>query len=500
MANPLSSLINIDALGSDISTASKTNVVPDSLIKNLQTALARPHRFLTNADPSARTFVRHMLPAAPLVMIRPGRVKFSEDTTTFLQEVLNKFGRQLDNKDAVDDLLKRPTEDADGRSVPGGLFNSLYGVDKTDLAAMQQAINDKQKGTVGDFVAKNNKSIRYFEFNSNNEVMKEYRAVFHTLVSRLYSRMMNKVTPWADLRGKYDPPEMSNGGFWTLWADNATSVSESASSEVGATKLAGLVKGVSEVSREAQFFLGSQNFGAWKSEDEKKGMIDSAIGSVAEFISGPDQTAGLRASLGDAILGMNPMFPEVWKDSSFSRSYTLNFKFHSPYGHPQAVYQNVLLPFTMLLSMVMPVMTNPGTYSEPFVFQLDCPGYFACDLGICTDFSFTKGGSENLWTVDGLPRQIDVNMSVKDLYPVLVASKNAEAMYFNVGMGTFLDNLAGISIFKSSSGEADFLTRLRANVNSGLGQIRGTPDRWVASGQQFLEQTGVAGLFRAISG
>ena len=92
--------------------------------------------------------------------------------------------------------------------------------------------------TYGDFVAKNNKSIRYFEFNSNNEVMKEYRAVFHTLVSRLYSRMMNKVTPWADLRGKSDPPEMSNGGFWTLWADNATSVSESASSEVGATKLA----------------------------------------------------------------------------------------------------------------------------------------------------------------------------------------------------------------------------------------------------------------------
>ena len=55
MANPLSSLTNIDALGSDIETANKTNVVPDSLIKNLQTALARPHRFLTNADPSART-------------------------------------------------------------------------------------------------------------------------------------------------------------------------------------------------------------------------------------------------------------------------------------------------------------------------------------------------------------------------------------------------------------------------------------------------------------
>ena len=492
-------LAEVDALGADVATAVATNSVPETLADNLRTVISRPHHFLQNADPASRTYTRHMLSASMMVMIRPGRVRFSEDTTKFLEEALVNFGRELNGKEALDDLLRGSASDADGRTAPGGLFNSLYGVDRTDLAAMQQAIEEKQKGTVGNFVERNNKSIRYFEFSSSNEIMKEYRSVFHTLASRMYSRLINSVTPWADIRGKYDPPEMANGGFWTFWADNATSVSESASAEVGATKLAGLVKGVSEISREAQFFIGTQNFGKWKSADERDGMVDNAISSVAEFIGGTN-TSGLRASLGDAILGMNPMFPEVWKDSSFSRSYTLNFKFHSPYGHPQAVYQNVLLPFIMLLSMVMPVMSNPGTYTEPFVFQLDCPGYCACDLGICTDFSFTKGGPDNLWTVDGLPRQIDVNMSVKDLYPVLVASKNAEAMYFNVGMGTFLDNLAGISLFKSDMGKADFLTRLRANVNSNLGQIRGTPERWVATGQRFVEQTGIGGLFRAISG
>jgi hypothetical protein len=228
-------------------------------------------------------------------------------------------------------------------------------------------------------------------------------------------------------------------------------------------------------------------------------MIDGAVSSVAEFIGGSDQT-GLRASLGDAILGMNPMFPEVWKDSSFSRSYNISFKFHSPYGSPSAVYQNVLLPFSMLLSLVMPVMTNPGVYSEPFIFQLDCPGYFACDLGICTDFSFVKGGSENLWTVDGLPRQIDVTMAIRDLYPVLSASKNSESLYFNIGLSTFLDNLAGVSIFRSDDGKGDLVTRTRQRLNSALGQARGITGIGVAATQKFLENyTPLPALFRLSS-
>ena len=39
------------------------------------------------------------------------------------------------------------------------------------------------------------------------------------------------------------------------------------------------------------------------------------------------------------------------------------------------------------------------------------------DLGLISDISWTKGGSQNLWTKDGLPRAIDVSLSISDLYP-----------------------------------------------------------------------------------
>ena len=472
-------------LSQDIIKSVADNATPESLQGGMKAVFGRPHRFLESTDPGMRTFTRHMLPAAPLVMIRPGRVKFSEDTTDWLEKQLASFGRSTDEAKA---MLQR----ASSRDQTGGLFGSEYGVDDTQKAAIQQAIREKERGSVSSLMSpdrgSNLKSARYFEFDTSQDVIRQYQSVMYTLASRLFSRMENRaITLGSILGGKWGPAQMVDGGFYTYWADNATSVSESASNEVGATKLAGLVKGVSDVSREVQFFL-SKNLSAEEIAKEKGGVVEGAVRGVADFLGGDAKDGSLQASLGDAILGMNPMFPEVWKDSSFSRSYTLNFKFHSPYGNDASVYQNVLLPFIMLMSLVMPVAASPGTYTEPFVFQLDCPGYFACDLGICTDFSFTKGGSENLWTANGLPRQIDVNMSVKDLYPVLVASRNSEALYFNPGMGVFLDNLAGVPLFKTKDGRGDLIARMKASAYRSYNMVVGTPGRWGAGIQQLEEQ------------
>jgi hypothetical protein len=472
------------------------NLTPEGLFDNLNNVIGRPYSFLDNTDPKGRTFARHMVPASPLVMIRPGRIKFSESPNQFIKDALTKFGVAVGSDADVDKVLKGGKDSA-GKPGGGTLFGGEYGVTAADKAAIEAAIAEKTRGTVGSFdISKHDGSIRYFDFSSTPTIQREYQSVLSTLSGRIYSRMKGETIAWADIGGKWDPGKLSNGGFYTFWADNASSVSESASSNVGATKLAGLVKGVSEISREAQFFLGS-NLAGGATEGQRAGAVDGAIKGIADYIGAGD-SGGLRASLGDAILGMNPMFPEVWKDSSFSRSYNLSFKFFSPYGAPAAIYQNVLQPFMMLMSLVFPVEANPGVYTEPFIFQVDCPGYFACDLGICTDFSFVKGGADNLWTVDGLPRQIDVTMSVRDLYPVLVASKNNQSMYFNVGMGTFLDNLAGISLFKGNAGEGDLIQRTRANINSTLGQARAIPGQLVSAGQVFLENsTPIPGIFRS---
>jgi hypothetical protein len=443
----------------------------------LAVMIGRPHTYLGNADPGSRTYTRHLLGSAPLVSIRPGRVKFI-NTDGMTARIAQRLG--IGQKEVQSFI--RPSGVLGGNT---GAFNMQngYGVSKADQDAISDAIYEKQKGTVTDTTYLGTGSVRYFDFDPKYS---DYMNVVSTMTGRLYSRMSQGVVSWLPTKAaQVTPVGATNGGFFTYWAENASSVSESFSAEVGQTAIGGIVKSITGMSKEAQFFLGED-----LSEAKHGGVINGAMNQISSIIGG--QGGSLRASLGDALLGLNPMFPEVWKDSSFSRSYNISFKFYSPYGDPMAIYQNVYLPFTMLLSLVMPVMRSPSSYSEPFVFQMYAPGYFACDLGICTDFSFTKGGGEGLFTAQGLPRQIDVTMQVKDLYPVLAASHNNQSMLLNTDLGTFLDNLAGVSLQRSGK-YIDLASRIKASLASSAIDL----STWKNQASQYMsvmlnERTGIA--------
>jgi hypothetical protein len=459
---------------------------PAQFYRNFQNVVGQPHSFIESADPGQRTFVRHMLMTPPLVMIRPGRVKYT-NTADLISVIQKNLG--LSDPSEVEAFFKV------GGASAGTVFDMDAGYgDGTDLTALRKAIAQKTLGTVMDFGKGGQPPVRYFEFEPK---INEYASIVATMTARVYARMTEKgdgSLPWLNFDGA-KPAASTYGGFTTYWADNSSSVSESASSSIGDTAVASMIKGIADKSRELQFLIGSD----WSNEGDAASRDRNLAGGLAEMIGGRDsavQASGVRAALGDAVLGINPLFPQVWKDSSFGRTYDLSFKFHSPYGAPGAIYQNVLLPFVQLLCLVLPVMRNPGTYSEPFVFQLDAPGHFSCDLGICESLSFVKGGSDHLWTKDGLPRQIDVTMSVKDLYPTLASSHNNKSLYLNVGMGTFLDNLAAINLFDSSQG-LNPLTILQTNLQSAITMGRTKPDRLKADLTNMIFQAGsVANLFR----
>jgi hypothetical protein len=465
----------------------------------MKNAIGRPHGYLPSADPNNRAFFKHMWPTAPLVLIRPGSVVFTKGDT-----IAGILATALQ----TDQAAIQATFNV-GQDQKGSIFDltNLYGVSPSDASAINLAIQQKTGGTVLGLNGDKTSTvlpIRYFEFQPE---LNRYNSVLATLAARLWSRMMvgapGTSTPlgssinWVEQifgSGNMSSPSTmstSYGGFWSFWADNASSVSETASNEVGESKVAAVVKAAAAMAHEVHFAIGDSLFSS------VAGTISGAVDTIGGLFgaNATPTSSGLTASLGDAILGVNPMFPEIWKESAFSRSYDLSFKFHSPYGDPGAIFQNVLMPFTQLLALVLPILHSTATYSQPFVFQLDCPGHFSCDLGICTSFSFTRGGSDRLWTASGLPREIDVTMQVKDLYPVLASSHNNKSLYCNIGMGTFLDNLASINLAASGQ-NIDFMSQLRAKALSALYGIDQIPNT-VAAGltNWFQENFGVSNLF-----
>ena len=54
-------------------------------------------------------------------------------------------------------------------------------------------------------------------------------------------------------------------------------------------------------------------------------------------------------------------------------------------------------------------------------------------------------GDDSTWTIGGFPNEVEVSMSVQDLYPTMTASSSVGNMKYNIGLCSFLECMAGLS-------------------------------------------------------
>ena len=193
--------------------------------------------------------------------------------------------------------------------------------------------------------------------------------------------------------------------------------------------------------------------------------MKGAIGMAAKLAAGAAGAAldvariGATEDLGQWIQsfsvanGMKVVYPELWSDSTYSKSFSVSLSFTSPYGDPLSIFKYVYVPFFALLCFALPRQAAENGMVSPFFVRADIPGMATSDLAIISDMSWTKGGSNNLWTKDGLPRSIDVQLTIQDLYPYLAMSKRMSFLSANPSYTVFLDNMAGLCSVYESQGE-----------------------------------------------
>ena len=153
--------------------------------------------------------------------------------------------------------------------------------------------------------------------------------------------------------------------------------------------------------------------------------------------------------------GMKVVYPELWSDSSYSKSFSVSFSFTSPYGDPASIFKYVYVPFCALLCFALPRQAAENGMVSPFFVRADIPGVTTSDLAFISDISWTKGGSNNLWTKDGLPRSIDVQITINDLYPYLAMTKRLSFLSANPSYTVFLDNMSGLCSVYDTSANTD---------------------------------------------
>ena len=209
-----------------------------------------------------------------------------------------------------------------------------------------------------------------------------------------------------------------------FYMDSIDTIHESFSNGTKGSMIAGIVNGTSDTAQELSFLFGSGNDSLAGSLKESitgvaNSIGESVLGNLATNVGGA-LVGSLTDSIGSIVDGGKIVFPEMWSDSSFDRSYSIDIKLRSPDSDSMSIFMNVLKPYCKILALTLPHMIgdNVNAYRTPFLVKAYCKGLFNIDLGMITGLSVTKGAT-CCWNDDGLPTQIDLSIDIKDLYSSL---------------------------------------------------------------------------------
>ena len=254
-------------------------------------------------------------------------------------------------------------------------------------------------------------------------------------------------------------------GSVSFYINSETQVQESFSNSTTQSQLASKINQVSDMAREVNFLLGGAS-----------GLMNTAaIKPEADLEKGSSDTSSMSGILGSMWKHVNTMmaggkmfFPEIWADSSFMRSYDITIKLDSPDCDVLSLYLNIFVPLCHILGFVMPRSAGDNTYVSPFLIRAFYKSMFHVDMGIITNCSIQRGDLQG-WTQDGLPTQVTIQLSIKDLYDVMsmATGKGDNDMIGNPAQLDYLANMCGINIAEPNMlryVKLYWLTRLGSNT------------------------------------
>ncbi len=210
--------------------------------------------------------------------------------------------------------------------------------------------------------------------------------------------------------------ELNDGAMYvSLRVDSQNQPTESFTSSTGDSEVQSNFNSMSGSARSTRFAMADGNVGG--------GAVGEIIGKV--FSSAKDFAIGAADSLGIggvAALGGNAFvdIPKIITGSSTntpSMSYTV--KLRTPYNNRFSRFINIWLPFSMLVTLAVPLSTGPASYTSPFYVQIYDRGRAQSRLAVMTSMSVTRGTTHLAFNKIGEPLGIDLTFEFTEMSSIL---------------------------------------------------------------------------------
>ena len=419
-----------------------------------------PHQLISHNDPRisstsnlGRMFTETFILDAPVIYLKPGVTNYlpgmDEETKKGITQVFLTMAGGVDVKEKLANEVGTLLNEGDMRYFEFKQDYARY-VSQVNLLCRMGAVFLGIQDTTVPWLTSGNATYgtydwRYYEFNPDKNASTMTSTETSTKAGALAAFIETAVT-------NIDKAVAEDKKYIPFYIDANASFSEDASNSTTSSVLTQFTDSLSEASRELQFVSGY-------SGSDIKGVVDDTTASIDDVVNDVVKGDGAIAKLlkrltsntHQLLSGSNFLSPEVWSGSDYSKNYSFSLSLSTPYGTKESWYLNIFVPLMHILAMALPVQTSANTYASPFLIRAFAPGWFSCDMGFITSIGLDKGGSGDAWTTSGLPNEIKVSITVKDLYSNLSLPDNYSFKDFfnNDGLINFLMVNCGVNIMNT---------------------------------------------------
>jgi len=446
--------------------------------------LGVPPVFSHITDPNNRVIINTFVKDSVFLSLTPGLPKFNGGS----------FTQGL--RSATKSVFKNITSGNANKTIESSTYLNQTQSPEEMLAYLLK------NGLDPDFAEKDK---RYYTFQAKYE---EYYSYLETMLNTLWIKMglgtegENKFSLYSffnvsanteNYNGTLKEKYKSSLGFYV----NSPSISESISNAEYQSDLASSANAQSDQFQRINYItgMGSDKLGAMRRIPAVIGEEFKAFSrTIGELSGGQSGLKGIWNAVKNLTTtqdlsslvqtfsvtnGMKVMYPNLWAESSYSKNMNFNFNFVSPYGDPLSIFKYVYVPFFSLLAFTLPRQAAENGFVSPLFVRADIPGLFTSDLALISDISWVKGGDNNLWTKDNLPRAISGTFTITDLYPYLAMVKRISFLSANPSYTVFLDNMAGLgALYNSDRDPLNSYWRQMINRVSGEGNTSVLNELW----------------------
>ena len=297
---------------------------------------------------------------------------------------------------------------------------------------------------------------------------------------------------WTDIDGTdsiafyVDSKTDTNFKYVNFFAVGQNNIREEFETNTRSTTIEDTINGnLSGVLKDVAFLTGGV-LGTGLVEDDISQLLKTASEGMSTGLIGNLFNGGAEMLKGGKI-----MFPQIIDDCTFGKSTTFTCRFISTDGNPEAVFLNTMAGYTHLLPFVLPrqVESAVDMYSYPFLCKAFAKGIFNCPTGVLTHLSITRAGQDDtMWTIDGLPLEIEVQFEIVPLLSKMSMShgENPKSVVYalkNTGLQEYIGTLTGVDL---RLGETDLKIQTFAALSKGF--LMNIPER---VGQWLYSATGI---------